>query len=95
MITKDDRTPEQKETHGWAVVARDKFLSGWGQAKDGYSRAAWACSTSEHLDKLERWVRNRGDMQYVSVVTLRTYRPPRNTAHFHIYVVGDDHPGLK
>ena len=30
LITKDDRTEEQKQTHIWGVVAQDKFMSGWG-----------------------------------------------------------------
>ncbi len=86
MIFQDDRTDAQKHTHTLAVVARDKFMSGWGGAKGGYSRCAWALEPGADLAQLERWVRGRSEMQYVSVVDLRTYRAPRGTAHFHIYI---------
>ena len=88
----DDRTTEQKLTHVYGIVGRDSFLSGWGQAKDGYSRAAWACSPDADIRKLEAWVRNRGDMQYVNKINANTYRPPSGTTHYHIYVCEKDHP---
>lgn len=86
MIRKDDRTAEQRATHRLGVVARDRFMSGWGQASGGYSRCAWACPPDGDINKLERYVRGRSEMRYVNVVDLTTYRPPRGTAHFHIYV---------
>jgi hypothetical protein len=85
MTTVDDRTPEERKSHKWAVVARDPFMSGWGSAAGGTSRCGWAC-TPELLDTVEKRVRDRGDLRYVNVVNLDTYRPPRGTAHFHIYV---------
>jgi hypothetical protein len=94
-IIKDDRTPEQRRTHTLAVVMRDRFMSGWGGARDGYSRAAWAVPDGATLHSTERWVRSRGDAQYVNVVDLATYRPPRSTAHFHIYVVDAEHPAAR
>lgn len=94
MIFEDDRTEEHKKTHIWGVVARDKFMSGWGGAKGGHSRCAWACSTMEIADRVEKWVGDRKEMRNVTVVDLRTYRVPRGTAHFHIYVVGKNHPAL-
>jgi hypothetical protein len=99
MTKEDDRSPEQKTTHTWAVVARDNFLSGWGEAKNGVSRCAWAVPDEfvhdGRLDRLERWVRRRSEMRYVSVVCLKSYRPPRGTVHFHIYVADADHPGIR
>lgn len=92
MIRKDDRTPEQQQTHVGAVVAKDKFMSGWGVATGGASRVAWACAPEVNIDRVERWVRARPEMCYVHIVDLRTYRQPRGTAHFHIYVVNMDHP---
>lgn len=93
-ITKqDDRTAEQKTTHRYGIVAKDKFMSGWGGASGGTSRCAWACP-SEHLDRVHKWVGNRKEMRYVNVVDLNTYRAPRGTAHFHIYVVEANHPSL-
>jgi hypothetical protein len=96
MIRQDDRTPAERTTHTLAVVGRDKFMSGWGGARGGYSRAAWAFNPAEvNADRVENWVRSRSDMQYVSLVRLNGYRPPRDTAHFHIYTVGPDHPAPK
>lgn len=51
-IKVDDRTPEQRETHRWGVVARDKFMSGWGQAFNGASRCAWACGPNVSTDRI-------------------------------------------
>ena len=92
MRRNDDRTTEQKVTHRWGVVAKDKFLSGWGGARGGASRCAWACAPDADLRQLEKWVRSRPEMLYVNVVDLHTYRPPRGTAHFHIYTCEVDHP---
>lgn len=94
MITQDDRTEEQKVSHKWAVVARDRFMSGWGMAANGYSRCAWAVPETVNIDRVENWVRSRKEMQYVTVVNLDTYRCPKGTKHFHIYVVNDNHPAL-
>lgn len=95
MTKQDDRTPEQRKTHRWGVVARDKFMSGWGGAKGGASRCAWACETLEDAERLLKWVSDRDEMIYVNLVTLHDYRAPRGTAHFHIYVAGPEHPALR
>ena len=96
MITKDDRTEAQKKTHCLAVVMKDKFMSGWGEAKGGASRCAWAFDPSKvNSDRVENWVRNRSDASYVNLVDLRTYRAPRGTAHFHVYVCEQVHPAAK
>ena len=95
MKTQDDRTREQKKTHRLAIVARDKCMSGWGGASGGASRCAWACHPDVTTDRVFNWVKSRSEMQYVSLVDLNTYRAPKGTAHFHIYVAGPDHPGAK
>lgn len=95
VTIKDDRTAEQKTTNVWAVVAKDKFMSGWGAASKGASRCAWAYESLEDAERGEKWVANRSEMIYVSVVNLDTYRAPKGTAHFHIYVAGKNHPSLK
>lgn len=91
VITQDDRTPEQRTTHRLAIVAKDKFMSGWGGAAGGVSRCAWACAPDVNPDRVFNWVKGRSEMRYVSLVNLDTYRPPRGTAHFHIYVANADH----
>jgi hypothetical protein len=97
MTRDDDRTPEQRTTYRFAVVARDRFMSGWGGAAGGASRCAWAVPNDDtvNIDRVERWVRSRREMQYINIVDLSTYRPPRGTAHFHIYVTSPDHPAAR
>jgi hypothetical protein len=90
-VKADDRTSEQQKTHIWGIVARDKFMSGWGGAKGGASRCAWACHPDVNTDRVYNWVKNRSEMRYVNLVDLRTYRPPSGTAHFHIYACNPDH----
>jgi len=96
MKTEDERTEEQRHTHVFAVVAKDRFLSGWGGATGGDSRCAWAVPdewvTDGSICDVEAWVRSRSEMKYVNVVNLKTYRCPRGTAHWHIYVCDDSHP---
>ena len=88
-IIKDDRTPEQRKSLNWAVVMRDKFLSGWGEACGGYSRCAWACKSLAEAERLESHIKTRSDAQFVAVIDLNSYRPSRSTRHFHIYVNKD------
>lgn len=90
----DERTEEQKSTHYWAVVARDKFMSYWGAASGGASRVAWACESHKDACRVFDWVEDRSEMKNVSIVDLRKYSNPKSDAHFHIYVVGPNHPAF-
>ena len=95
MITEDQRTPEQKETHFLAIVAKDKFMSGWGAASRGISRVAYSFDRKEvNHHRVFDWVKARPEMSCVSLVDLRTYRP-KNTAHLQIYVIDKDHKAAK
>ena len=94
MIYQDDRTPEQQKTHTILITATDKFMSGWGMASQGNSKVAWACTRNQDWGKLMDWVENRSEMKYVNVNFSGKWRP-KNAAHVHIYVVNDDHPGLR
>lgn len=93
MIKQDDRNEEQKKTHRVAIVARDRFMSGWGGASGGASRCAWACHPDVNPDRVFNWVKGRSDMADVNLVDFDTYRPPSGTAHFHVYVCNPGHPG--
>lgn len=93
-VIQDDRTEAQKESHKWAVKATDKFMSGWGGAAAGSSMCCWAIDSRANGDRLFDWVSKRPEMKRVSWVNLKTYRPPSNCAHFHIYVAGDNHPAF-
>ena len=89
----DDRTEEQKKTHYWIVLGTDRFLSGWGRAVGGKSYAGWACKPGD-FSKVDSWVRSRGDMDRVRLVSFG-YRPKSAYCkHYHIYVVNDGHPAL-
>jgi hypothetical protein len=93
MKTVDDRNEEQKKTHLWAIVAKDRAMSYWGGATGGVSRCAWAVPFAD-LDKVDRWVRARSDMSHVRPVALSNYRAPKGTAHLHIYAVDQNHPAV-
>lgn len=93
----DDRTPAQKSTHRYLVIMTDRFMSGWGGAEGGASYAAWACEGYSDAKKAEKWVRGRSDALRVrtTVDTASSpYRPGRNCAHLHVYVVNEGHPAL-
>ena len=96
MTYQDDRTEEQKQTHRWLVVAKDKFMSGWGGARGGASWCGWACRTFEQMERLEKWVRDREEMRYVSIRKDdgKRIRTGRSCAHFHLYVADETHPAL-
>ena len=91
MKMQDDRTPEERETHHVIILGTDTFMSGWGKAQGGVSYAGWACRP-EDRDRVERWVRNRGDQIRVREVG-NDYRP-RGRGHCHIYVVREGHRAL-
>ena len=88
----DDRTLEERQTHGVLIGGTDSFLSGWGRAEGKMSYAFWACRP-EDQNRVERWVRNRGDIKRVRFVS-SDYRP-RGTALVHVYMVNENHPALK
>lgn len=93
---KDDRTAEQQQTHRYGIVAKDRFMSGWGEAKNGSSWCAWATDSINDAAKLLEWVRRRDEMQFVRLTDLAQYKPAYGAAHFHIYVVDPQfHPAFK
>jgi hypothetical protein len=89
----DDRTPREKFTHNTIVLGTDSFMSGWGKAEGGLSYAGWACK-DEHINQVERWVRKRGDMKRIRIVS-GNYRPTGKSGHCHIYAVNEGHSSLK
>lgn len=88
---KDDRTEEQKQTHCVLWGGTDSFLSGWGCAENRQSFAFWACRDGDG-NRVERWVRHRGDIKRVRQV-MSDYRCGSD-ALVHIYVVDDNHPAM-
>ncbi len=86
LTTNDRRTRDQQKTHVWAVCARDNFMSNRGPARGGYSRCCWTTDDETKLPEIKRMVKGRKEMRYISIVNLKTYRPPKGTTHFSIYV---------
>lgn len=70
-------------------------MSGWGGATGGASRCAWACHPDVNTDRVFDWVKRRSEMTFVNLVDLSTYRAPRGTTHFHIYVCDPGHPATR
>jgi hypothetical protein len=66
-------------------------MSEWGKVW----WCAWACHPDADVYQLERWVKSRMEMKNIAVVDLKGYRPPRGTAHYHIYVADPDHPAFE
>jgi len=97
MIFQDDRE-DRTVVYPILIVGRDTFLSGWGQATGGNSIAAWACK-EEDMTAVEHWVRSRSDMENIRVVNdshgFYMAGDFCNVQHFHIYVVGENHPALQ
>lgn len=85
MKLKDRRTDSQKETHNLLVVARDQFMSGWGEAQHGTSYAAWACDSLAMRDRVLLWVQSRGDMS--NVRCKRGLPTVGHHDHLSVYVV--------
>jgi hypothetical protein len=83
-LRNDRRTVEQKKTHRYLVTATDRFMSGWGLARDGKSKCAWACETLTIAKQQAEVLRARGDMKYVHIHHGAWY--PK-AAHVSIYVV--------
>jgi hypothetical protein len=79
----------------YAVVARDKFMSGWGQAEGRSSYAAWLCRENQ-LPYVRQWVESRPEMTHVDVLIrdAAASRAKRSRNHWSFYVVEGRHPSL-
>ena len=95
MTIHDQRTPAQRSTHQWAIVARDTMPHHEGGATGGTSRCAWAVPEVAMLLDVEAWVSNRTEMRSVRIINLNTFRPPKGTARFAIYPIGLSHNAFK
>jgi len=97
-IIEDRRTEKQKERLKYIVYAHDKFMSGWGLAKDGRSLCAWAVESESDRDKILDWVENRSDMRRVDWDLASEFdrKLKRKTfAHCSIYSATKEHPILR
>ena len=106
MKIADHREEELKDHQAFAVYGTDRFMSGWGHAEGGYSVAIWYCY-SKDLDKVEEWVSNRGDMQWIGAGNyhviekatenyhlLKEKAAGRPVKHVSLYSIDEGHPAL-
>lgn len=93
MIIQDDRTPEQKLTHLWGIVATDLSMSYWGECPNGKSIIIWALENYSQAEIILEWVKTRPEMKRPALVNLKNYRI-RYGQHCHIYVTNGNHPVL-
>jgi hypothetical protein len=87
----DERTGAQKS---WILVGGiDRFMSGWGGAKNGKSWAFWACPLSM-VPAVGKWVKERGDIvHYRELAGNAKLRFGRG--HVHIYPITNSHPAIR
>lgn len=97
-IINDERTKEQKKQLKYIVYAHDKFMSGWGHARDGRSLCAWAVETEAQKDRMLDWLEGRSDMTRVDWDLACEFDRKLNRksfAHCSIYSATKEHPILK
>ena len=88
MITNDRRTDAQKITHRYFTTATARALSGWGDAKGGASKCAWAWETMAEASAHQTVLKERGDLRHVSWHHAKAWKP--RAAHLSIYVGRDE-----
>lgn len=85
MIRTDDRTPIEIENTIGFVIATDKFMSGWGQAK-GKSVVAVPFTSEQDKEKILNRMERRNEMKRVRITYGKEYKPKLTTNdHLHIY----------
>lgn len=55
------------------VTMTDKFMSGWGMAKDKTNKLVIACDTYEQAEAIERNANRRNEMKYVNICSTKPY----------------------
>ncbi len=85
MIIKDDRTPEEVTNTIGFVIATDKYMSGWGDAK-GKSVVAVPFTSEQDKEKILNRMNLRNEMKRVRITYGKQYKPNlRQDDHLHIY----------
>ena len=86
-IVKDDRTEAEKSVTLGFMVATDKFMSGWGEARNGRSLVACPVVSQRDLQHVEQTFDNRSEflrVRFVGKDYLKTVRLYAND-HLHVY----------
>lgn len=55
------------------VTMTDKFMSGWGMAKDKTNKLIIECETLDQAMQIERAARQRREMRYVNIRTTKPH----------------------
>lgn len=55
------------------VTMTDKFMSGWGMAKDRTNKLIFICDDYEEAKRVAENAENRGDMTYINITTNKPY----------------------
>jgi hypothetical protein len=55
------------------VTMTDKFMSGWGMAKDKTNKLIIICQTIEQAEQIERAAKSRSEMRYINIRTTKPY----------------------
>ena len=55
------------------VTMTDKFLSGWGKAKDKINKVVIQCDSLEEAKTVEENARSRSDMKRINIATKKPY----------------------
>jgi hypothetical protein len=55
------------------VTMTDKFMSGWGMAKDKTNKLIIECQTIEQAEQVERAAKSRSEMRYINIRTTKPY----------------------
>jgi hypothetical protein len=53
------------------VTMTDKFMSGWGQAKNKTNKFIVICDNHEQAEQIERAARKRDEMKYINICTTK------------------------
>ena len=53
------------------VTMTDKFMSGWGMAKDKTNKMIVVCDTWQQAEQVERAAHNRSEMKYINIRTTK------------------------
>lgn len=76
-------TDRPVETKPYYVTMTDKFMSGWGPARNKSNKLIIGCDTYEEAEIVSDNARNRSEMKYVHIVHNKPYRRPGQFISYH------------
>lgn len=59
------------------VTMTDKFMSGWGMAKDKINKLIFECETLEEANIVAENARSRSDMKNINICSKKPYYSPK------------------